>query len=108
MDADISGKVIEAGEELLNNSNASILGYLPPELLNRLTSLITLLKITGIIIMVYIAFLIVKWLFGIKRHREINKTYKRVCEIDRKLDFLLKRKEKKVETNKKNKKEKKK
>ncbi len=78
---------------VINNSNASILDFLPSELLSRIDNLITLLKITGIVIIAYIAFLVIKWFFGVRRHRKVNKIYKKVYEIDAKLNVLLKRKD---------------
>lgn len=84
--------VLGTKEYIINNSNVSILDFLPPELISRISSLVTLLKITGIVIIAYIVFLILRWFFGIRRHRKINKIYKKVYEIDRKLDSLLKRK----------------
>jgi len=85
--------VLRVNEYAINNSNASILDFLPPELVSRIDNLVTLLKITGIVIIAYIAFLLIRWFFSIRRHRKISKIYRKVYEIDRKLDFLLKRKQ---------------
>ena len=76
----------------LNASNTTILNLLPTEILTKLEGLITILKITSIVVIGYVIFLIIKWFLSIKRHRKINKIYKRVNEIDAKLDILLKRK----------------
>jgi hypothetical protein len=78
--------------DVINDTNASVLDFLSPELVSRIDSLVTLLKITGIVIIGYIVFLIIRWFFGIRRHRRINKIYRKVYEIDQKLDVLLKRK----------------
>ena len=85
--------VLKVNGYVINNSNASILDFLPPELISRIDNLVTLLKITGIVIIAYIAFLIIRWFFSIRRHRKISKIYRKVYEIDRKLDFLLRRKQ---------------
>ena len=76
--------------EGINETNSTLLEFLPLELISRIDSLITLLKITGVVVIGYIIFLMIRWFFGIRRHRRINKIYKKVYEIDRKLDVLLK------------------
>ena len=82
-------------QSILNDSNSTLIGYLPPEIISRIESLITILKITGFIIIGYIIFLFVKWFLAWKRNREINKIYKKVYDIDRKIDVLLRKKDKK-------------
>jgi len=78
----------------LNSTNSSIWEILPPETLSRVESLITLLEITGIVIMGYIIFLLIKWVYNIKRHRKINKIYDKVNEMDQKLNLLISKKKK--------------
>ena len=85
--------VLNVNGQIINNSNASILEFFPPELVSRIESLVTILKITGIVIIGYIVFLIIRWIFSIRRHRKITKIYSKVKEIDRKVDVLLRRKE---------------
>lgn len=85
--------VLEINGYVINNTNVSIWEFFPPELVSRIESLVTILKITGIVIIGYIVFLIIKWIFGIRRHRKITKIYRKVKEIDRKVDILLRRKE---------------
>jgi len=81
------------GEGLIaNETNLSIFDFLPPELISRIDNLVTLLKITGIVIIAYIAFLLIRWIFSVRRHRKISKIYRKVYEIDAKLNVLLKRK----------------
>ena len=72
----------------------------PPEILNKVTDLITLLKITGIIIIIYFVFLIVKTIFSLIRNRRITKMYFKINDMDHKLDLLLGRAGK-VSNNKK-------
>lgn len=83
--------------EVLNNTNVGVLDFLPPDIVSQIGSLITILKITGIVIISYIAFLIIKWIFGVKKYRKINKIYEMVKEMDRKLNFLIKKKKVKGE-----------
>lgn len=84
--------ILEINGEIINNTNFSILEFFPPELVSRIESLVTILKITGIVIIGYVVFLVIKWIFGIRRHRKITKIYSKVKEIDRKIDVLLRRK----------------
>ena len=97
--SELTGKVTEVVP--LNNFN---LTDLPPEIISKISGLITILKAAGIVFIGYIVFLIVKWVLGIKRYRNIKQIYKKVNEIDRKLDLLLKNKIKKEETKKRRKK----
>jgi len=60
-----------------------------PEFYSKIMSLMTILKIVGIVILAYIVFMIIRWFFGIRRHRKVNFIYKRVNIIDKKLDLLL-------------------
>lgn len=84
---------LEINGQIIDNTNSSILEFFPPELVSRIESLVTILKITGIVIIGYIVFLIIRWIFGIRRHRKITKIYRKVKEIDMKVDVLLRRKE---------------
>ncbi|MDD5193608.1 MAG: hypothetical protein PHF67_03410 [Candidatus Nanoarchaeia archaeon] len=64
---------------------------MPPELVSKFASLITLLKAAGIIFIVYLVFLIIRSVLGIIRGRKIDKIYNKINEIDGKLDLLMKR-----------------
>jgi len=64
---------------------------LPPELLAPFEKLITILQVAGIVIIVYILYILIKGILGWRRNKRIDITYERVLEIDRKLDELLKR-----------------
>jgi len=75
--------------DILNPLNQSFLDVLPPELISKIGGLITILKAAGIIFIAYVAFLIIKWLLTIRRTRRINKIYKKVKIMDKKLDVLL-------------------
>jgi len=82
---------------------------LPPEIISRIGGLITILKAAGIIFIGYLVFLLVKWIFNIKRYRKIRRIDRKIGEIDKKLDLLLAKKGIKFESeNEKQKKAKKK
>lgn len=81
----------EVKDILISNiSKDNILQNLPPELISKLSGLIALFKAIGIVIFLYILFLIIKSIFGIRRNIRINKIYHKVNEMDNKLDMLLK------------------
>lgn len=102
---------------LENLSITEVLGELPPEMLSKVGGLITILKAAGILIIIYFAILLLKWILGFRRHRKISKMDKKIDEMDKKLDLLLEKrghpvrpehKEKPVAEKKPEKKEKKK
>ena len=67
---------------------------LPPELVSKVADLIFILKAAGILLIFYILFLIVKGILDLIRNWRIRKIYKKVYEIDEKVDRLLKDKKK--------------
>ncbi len=75
-----------SGFDILNESFWS---NLPPELISKITGLVTILKVTGVVVIGYIIFLIIKWILGIRRYKKISVIYKKVNIIDKKLDLLL-------------------
>ena len=83
----------EVREVLISNfSKSDLIKNLPPELISKISGLIILFKTIGIIFLIYIVFLIIKSIFGIRRNIRINKIYNKVNEIDDKLNILLKNK----------------
>lgn len=64
-------------------------------LLDKLSPLITLFKVIGIVLLIYIIYLIIRGILNFRRNRRIDITYEKVLEIDKKLDELLKRTPKK-------------
>ena len=102
--------------DILNGTelNSSFFEVLPPEIISKIGGLITILKAAGIVFIAYMIFWIIRWILGFKRNRRINKTYKKVKIIDKKVDVLLGKKrlkeleDKKLEDTKKEKKKKKK
>ena len=79
------GDVVESlvGGDSLN------LCALSPELISKISGLITILKTAGIIFIGYIIFLLLRWIFTFKRYRITRKLSYKVDEIDRKLNILL-------------------
>lgn len=70
-------------------NNNAIWNNLPPEILTPFTKLITILKIAGVVVLIYILFLLIKGILTWKRNRKINQIYEKVMEIDKKLEKLL-------------------
>lgn len=64
-------------------------GELSPELGSAMSGLITILKAAGIIIIIYIVFLLIKSLLGMRRNMRIDATYHKVNQIDEKINILI-------------------
>jgi hypothetical protein len=77
-------------------ANSSILTELPPEIISKIGNLITILQAAGIIFIIYMTFLIIRWILTFKRYRKIKKMHFMMEEMDKKLDLLLKGKGHKV------------
>lgn len=75
---------------------------LPPEIVDKIGTLITLLKAIGIIFIIYLVFLIVRSILNIIEKRRIKRIHDTVMEMDKKLDMLLEKS--KVKSEKKDKK----
>ena len=69
--------------------NESSLDILPAEIVSKIGGLVTVLKAAGIILIGYLIFLLIKGFLSFRRHKKISKIYKKVHEIDEKLDLLL-------------------
>ena len=80
---------------LVNPLNNNLWSNLPPELLVPFQKLITILQVVGIVIIVYVLYLLIKGILNWRRNKRIDITYEKVLGIDRKLDELLKRTKKK-------------
>ena len=80
-------------EEAVNASDIS--SILWPLISKALSPLITIFKIVGVVLLIYLIYLIIKGILTYKRNKRIDITYEKVLEIDRKLDELLKRTPKK-------------
>lgn len=86
---------------VINPLNNNIWSNLPPEILAPFERLITILQVAGVIILIYILFLLIKGILGWRRNIRIDKTYEKVLEIDKKLDDLLRRTAKKEKISEK-------
>ncbi len=73
-------------------SGKDIIGALPPEIISKIDLLVTIAKAIGIIFIIYIIFMVIKWVSDILRNRRIKKIYNKVYEIDEKLNKLLEKK----------------
>jgi hypothetical protein len=69
--------------------NSSITNVLPAEVISNLQVMATILKAAGIIFIIYIIFLIIKGIWNVRRGIKIGRIYRKVNELDRKVDILL-------------------
>ena len=73
---------------------------LPPEASQSVATFITILEAAGIILIVYLVFMIVKTIFDIRSKIFIRKIWQKVNEIDDKLNKVLEKKGKKKSDDK--------
>ena len=66
-----------------------LLGELPPEIVGGIESLMLILKTLGIIAIIYFILIIIGAILNIRRSLKIKKIYKKVYEIDNKIDRIL-------------------
>ncbi len=71
-----------------------IISILPPHIIDKIGTLILVLKITGIAFIVYIIYLFLKVIIDFRRGKRLKFIEKKVKVIDQKLDILLKEKKK--------------
>ncbi|MBT4135662.1 hypothetical protein HOD75_02710 [archaeon] len=78
---------------------------LSPEFIATVDSLITVIQAIGILFLIYVLYVIIMGIMNIWRGRKLNKVYKKVNGIDKKLDILLKahKNEEKLKKDKKKK-----
>jgi len=85
-------------EEGINLSVAEIekgiINNMPPEVSASLHTLINILEAIGIVVLIYIIFLIIRAFFAINTNRRIKKISENVEQINSKLDNLVKKKKK--------------
>lgn len=82
--------------ETLNISLSQLFsGILPPETLSGLGFLISLGKVVGITFLIYLVFLIIQSFVRIKQALRLKSLDLNVAEINKKLDVLLSKKQKK-------------
>jgi len=89
--------------QIVNNS--IIPSSITDKVTNDINMLLLVLKAIGILIVVYLIFLAIRWISDMLRNRRIKKIYEKVNKMDEKIDLLLERT--KVKSEKKDKKEKK-
>jgi len=71
-----------------------VVSVLPQNVLAQVEGLVTIFKAVGIAVLVYIVYLLVMGIFTFKRIKRMRFIEKKVKEIDKKLDRLLKKKKK--------------
>ena len=67
----------------------AVVQNLPPEVIDKLGSLIFLAKTVGVIFIIYLIFLLVRSIFAIKTGVRIKKMSKQIDKIEKKLEELL-------------------
>ena len=72
-----------------NLSMVDLLASMPPEVASLFKWVGPLVKTAGILFIIYIIVLIIQGILGIRRNIRIKKIYKKVNEIDKKMDKLL-------------------
>ncbi len=68
---------------------------LPPEIINSIGNLVYILKAAGILLILYIIFIIIKGYFDIKRSIRIKNINEKIDEMNDKLDVLINKGKKK-------------
>ena len=81
------------GDGVLNLSE--IIATLPPHIIARIETLVVVLKAVGIAFVVYVIYVFVMGFINYKRIRRQRAMEKKLIEIDKKLDILLKKDKKK-------------
>ena len=66
-----------------------------PLISTALAPLMTIIKVIGVALFVYILYLVIKGILEWKRNKRIDITYEKVLQIEKKLDDLLKKKKSK-------------
>ncbi len=83
------------GEEAVLNFSA-ISSALPPQIMEKISGLVLILKAVGIMMIVYFAYVILMGLVSFRRSRRIKFIEEKVTTIDEKLNRLLKKKKTKI------------
>ena len=72
-----------------------IMSILPPQITDKIETLIVVSKILGIVFIIYIIYLFLKVIADFRRGKRLKFIEKKVKVIDQKLDILIKEKKKK-------------
>jgi hypothetical protein len=83
-----------AVEEVIGNLSG-IVGSLPPHVVARISSLVTIFKAVGIAIIIYVIYVVVKFVINWKQAQGIKRIEKKLDSLERKIDFFVKGKNKK-------------
>jgi len=67
-----------------------VISVLPPSVLARVEGLVTIFKFVGIAVIVYVLYILIMGFFTWRRIKRMRRIEKKVVEIDRKLNRLLK------------------
>ena len=82
-------------EEVINASDVGgLVDQIIPVMLDKLGPFVTIFKAVGIVLVVYIIYLIYGSIIKMRDRRRLKRIDKKVVEIDRKLDLLLKKEDK--------------
>ena len=78
------GNITNASTDRITTGSwlADIIVNAPAEISSKLSSLITILQIAGLVLIGYIIFLIIKMFFRWRRHVKIDKTYELVKKVN--------------------------
>ena len=74
---------------------SNVLSVLPAEVRSSLDWLVVVVKVVGIALIIYVIYLIIASVINIRRYQRIKRIEDKVNEIDKKLNYLLNRKERK-------------
>lgn len=80
-------------ESVLNLTE--FISILPPSVIERIEGLTVILKAVGIAVIVYFIYIIIMGIVNLRRAKRIKNIEKKVGSIDKKLNILLKSKNKK-------------
>ena len=81
--------------ESIDNATIELLNEISPVLMQKISPLITIFKAVGIVLIIYFGYLIIKAIIGLRHRNRVKNIEKKVEEIDKKLDLLLKKEKKK-------------
>ena len=72
-----------------------VISVLPAQVLARIEGLVTIFKVVGVAVLVYILYLLITGFFMFKRISRMKRIEKKVDSIDKKLNVLIKDKKQK-------------
>jgi len=78
-------------EELIGNVSG-VVAALPPEIIDKVGSLLTILKAVGILFIIYVGYLLMSAILNWKKYGRLKRIEKKLVGLERKLDKVLKKK----------------